>query len=545
MTPFRMIGLLGSHRFVLPALVTLGLTVTSTYVAQALLLSRIFGSVVSDGAVRWSIVGPAMAGLAAALLIRPALVLARELASTALMTAVKTDLRSRLIGDVVEERAADVRGRLGRDHALVVDGVENLDPYLGKYLPQVAMVVIACTGIGIAMVVIDPVVGAIALAAVLVLPLAPRAWDRILARKGADHWEAYEGLHAEFLDSMTGMTTLVLHGAEARRQRELQERSASLLSATMGQLKVSLIESGLSAFALVAVPALVLAAAWGRREHLSATAVFALILLSVELVRPLRDLATHWHAGYAGTYAGREILAVLQPHEHDREVDGLDQDQDGLSLSGATFTYPGADRPVLHSVTATWGRGLHVISGASGSGKSSMAAILAGLAEPEQGVVRLDGRALGREARRGEVALVAQDPVLFAGTVGDNIALARPATGQPRPIDEVAAVVGIGSDDPELTLDTVVGERGGLLSGGQRQRVALARALRLDRRVLILDEADSALDRRSEEAILARLATDQSDRIVLMVTHRPRPTGDAVSTTVLDAGQIARPVVTR
>lgn len=456
MTHLRLSRLLGRDRRVLAVLVALGLGVAATYVVQALVLSQVFGVVLGPRGWHEDLL-PWVGALAAVLVARPVLVFVRELASTALMGRVKSRLRDDLLGHLVEQGAADVRGRTGSDHALVVDGVENLDPYLSRYLPQLVVVAVMCSAVGAVMVVIDPVVGLASLAAVLVVPLLPRLWDRALARRGADHWDAYQSLHTEFVDSMSGMTTLVLHGAAGRRQRQLEHRSESLLRATMRQLQLSLVESGLNAFALVAVPAAV----------------------------------------------------------------------------------PGSTAPVLVGVTAAWTPdGPHVVVGPSGSGKSTLAAVLAGLLEQDDGVVMLDGDVLGREDRRRAVSLVAQEPVLLAGTVAENIALAQPFGPSAPDVAAAAALAGIGSDDPSITLATEVGERGALLSGGQRQRVAIARALRQDRPVLVLDESASALDRRSEDRILERLVADRPDRVLLTVMHRSRDELSAISTTALRGGQV-------
>ncbi|WP_040158290.1 ATP-binding cassette domain-containing protein [Mobilicoccus massiliensis] len=563
---FRLLGSRPRAIVVTATLAAIGVLLGATFVAQALLMAQVFGGIVGawgrDPADLGARVAPWLAGLLAVLVARPTLVALRELAAARLMTRVKLTLRADLAEALVRRSAADVRGRTGADHALVVDGVENLDPYLSRYLPQQVTVLVTCLVVGAVLIAVDPLVGVVTVAAVLVLPLLPRLWDRALAARGADHWDAYGRMHAEFLDSMTGMTTLVLAGADARRQETLEGASRSLLDRTLGQLRLSLVESGLSAFALSAVPVVALAAALGR--GLAPTVVFALVMLSTELVRPLRDLANHWHAGYAGTYSGRQILDVLDaasPHgcwtPGAARLDTLSRPPracariDGVGL---TLTYPGGDAAALSEVDLRLTSGMNAVVGISGSGKSTLAAILSGLLVPQEGTVLVDGAPVSAADLLSLVATVPQDPALFAGTVADNIALgdassdsqAHLASGDVSADDAAgdddvsvcARLAGIGTDDPTFDLHTQAGERGGLLSGGQRQRVAIARALRQDRPVLVLDEATSALDLRSEAALVARLATHRSDRIVLVVTHRLGSLGGSDRVHVLADGRL-------
>lgn len=555
--------LLGDRRHgaaVLGILGALGVLVGATFVAQALILARVFGLVVGgDLTDPVGQLAPWAVGLLAVLVARPALVAGRELLAAALMTRVKLTLRADLAETLVRTAAADVRGRSGGDHALVVDGVENLDAYLSKYLPQQLTVAVTCTIVGAILLVVDPWVGLLTVAAAVALPLLPRLWDRALARRGADHWEAYGQMHGDFLDSMNGMTTLVLAGADARRQRLLEQSSGALLARTLRQLQLSLVESGLTAFALSAIPVVALAGSLGR--GLAPTTVFTLVMLSVELVRPLRELSTHWHAGYAGTFSGRQILEVLDraaPQGRWRPgagrlaaADGVEgtaaagPDPSGpatvrsLSVRDLDLTYPGAEAPSLADVALRLGPGVSAIVGASGSGKSTLAAVLAGLLSPDRGQVLLDSRPARPVDLLRSVALVPQDPVLFTGTVADNIALAgagRPPGGPS--IDEAAEVAGIGTDDPGLGLATVVGERGGLISGGQRQRVAIARALYQGRSVLILDEATSALDLASEGALTARIGARLPEAVVVLVTHRLGSLPPTCPVIVLEGGRV-------
>lgn len=561
MVHVRLSRLLGARRWVLAPLVAVGVAVAATWVAQALITSRVFAAVVPGtgrAPAPLADLTPLLAALAALLVARPLLVLTRQLLAQHLMTRTKQDLRAAVTGGFLRRAAADPgTGRTGRDHAVVVDGIENLDPYLSGYLPQLLVTAVVVTGVGSAMVVLDPVVGLAAVAATAVLPLLPRAWERVLAARGADHWDAYQHLHAEFVDSMQGMTTLVTLNAERSRARELAAASARLLDRTLHQLRVSLVESGLSTFALAAVPVVTLGVVVARRDRLGTVAVFALVLLAVELVRPLRDLASQWHAGYLGTYSGAQVATVL---EADRARAATTAPADPLPttppdasapvvLRGVTARYPGAEHDALADVDVVLHAGLTAVVGATGSGKSTLAGVLSGLLVPTAGQVLLRGVPADADTLLGRVSLVPQDPVLFAGTVAADVALGLPDAVHPAPatrstrhaapdVPTAVALVGIGTQDPTLGLHTPVGERGALVSGGQRQRVAVARALVQGRDVLVLDEATSALDAASEAALVDAVVDADPTRPVVAVTHRVDVALRAAHVVVVDAGRV-------
>lgn len=166
------------------------------------------------------------------------------------------------------------------------------------------------------------------------------------------------------------------------------------------------------------------------------------------------------------------------------------------------------------------------ISGASGAGKTTFCDLLAGLFPPQAGVIRigehpLDGRILA--AWRGRLAYVAQDPFLFHETVRWNLSWSLGQTLSDAAMWEALAVVGADELVRNMAqgLDTLVGERGTLVSGGERQRLALASAILRQPKLLVLDEATSAIDIASERAILAHLLALHPKPTIIMVAHRP------------------------
>jgi ATP-binding cassette subfamily B protein len=196
--------------------------------------------------------------------------------------------------------------------------------------------------------------------------------------------------------------------------------------------------------------------------------------------------------------------------------------------------------PVLDGVSFSVEPGRTVaVVGATGSGKSTLLLLVAGLLEPDSGAIRLDGRdlqELGVEELRTEVATAFQEAFLFADTVAENVLLGWPAEHLD-PALELAGAHGF-VEALDGAHDAVIGERGTTLSGGQRQRLALARALVRRPRLLLLDDATSAVDPTTEARILAALRGELAGTTTLVVANRPATIALADEVLFLEAGRV-------
>jgi ATP-binding cassette subfamily B protein len=229
-----------------------------------------------------------------------------------------------------------------------------------------------------------------------------------------------------------------------------------------------------------------------------------------------------------------------------------------IEFRNLTFSY--GETRVLQHVSARIAAGQTVaIVGPTGSGKSTLISLLARLHDPPPGTVFLDGvdvRLIPLARLRGAIGFVPQEPFLFSDTIADNVAFGLDATSRAaaaaaaggleqtderrRRIESAAAVARLDKDlvDFPHGYDTVVGERGITLSGGQKQRTALARAIVVDPKVLILDDALSAVDTYTEEEILTRLRSVMRQRTSIIVSHRISTVRNADQIFVLNEGRI-------
>jgi ATP-binding cassette, subfamily B, multidrug efflux pump len=215
-----------------------------------------------------------------------------------------------------------------------------------------------------------------------------------------------------------------------------------------------------------------------------------------------------------------------------------------LEIRHLTFAYNG--RAVLDDVTLEVAAGQTMaLVGPTGSGKSTLLSLLPRLHQPPPGTVFIDGvdvREIPLAILRAAIGYVPQEAFLFSDSVAENVAFGSRLQGDAgvEALRQAAAIARLDKDVAAFPdgFQTMVGERGITLSGGQKQRVALARALVTDPRILILDDALSAVDTYTEEEILTRLREVMGSRTSLIVSHRVSTVRDADQILVLDQGRI-------
>jgi len=259
-------------------------------------------------------------------------------------------------------------------------------------------------------------------------------------------------------------------------------------------------------------------------------------------IQALSQLYTTYQAGMAALDKIFDLLAEEPDLADAEDAVELPRVRGRISFEGVDFSYGGP--PVLEDITLDVPPGQTVaLVGATGAGKSTVAKLVARFHDPTAGRITIDGydlRAVTEQSLRSQLGVVPQEGYLFSGTIRDNIGFGRPDATEDE-IDAAVAAVGATEFIERLPdgLDTEVGERGGHLSAGERQMVAFARAAAADPRVLILDEATSNVDVRTEARIERGLRRLLAGRTAIVIAHRLSTIRDAGRIVVLEHGRIA------
>ncbi|KOY58969.1 thiol reductant ABC exporter subunit CydD [Streptomyces sp. XY332] len=525
----RLLRYARSTRLFLAAVVALGLAGAGLVVGQAMLIAEIVVGAFEQGLDGEALRTPLLL-LAAVALGRGLLAWLTELAAHRASAAVKSQLRGRLL-----DRAADLGPgwlsgqQTGSLVALATRGVDALDDYFSRYLPQLGLAVVVPVAVLARIVTEDWVSAAIIVVTLPLIPLFMVLIGMATQSRMDRQWRLLSRLSGHFLDVVAGLPTLKVFGRAKAQAESIRKITDEYRQATVRTLRIAFLSSfALELLATLSV-ALVAVTIGMRLVHgdLDLYTGLVILILAPEAYLPLRQVGAQYHAAAEGLAAAEEIFEVLQTPVASRggavpvPAAGLRIEMDGVAVR---YEGRGEDSPGPVSLAVGPGECV-ALTGPSGAGKSTLLQVLLGFVTPTAGRVRIAGvdlASLSLEEWRERIAWVPQRPHLFAGTIAQNVRLARPDASA----DAVAeALKDAGAWEFVAALprgvDTELGEGGVGLSAGQRQRLALARAFLADRPVLLLDEPTAALDGETEAAVVDAVRRLAVGRTVLLVVHRP------------------------
>ncbi|UKY51501.1 thiol reductant ABC exporter subunit CydD [Streptomyces inhibens] len=534
----RLLRYAHATRGFLVAVVLLGLAGAGLVVGQAMLIAEIVVGAFQHDLDLGALTTP-LALLAAVSVGRGLVSWLTELAAHRAGAAVKSELRMRLI-----ERAArlgpahrpatapdgashDGELRTGELTTLATRGIDALDDYFARYLPQLGLAVVVPLAV-LARIVTGDWISALTI--VLTLPLIPLFMVLIgwATQSRMDRqWRLLARLSGHFLDVVEGLPTLKVFGRAKAQAAAIRTITSEYRRATLRTLRIAFLSSfALELLATISV-ALVAVGIGMRLVHgeLDLYTGLMVLVLAPEAYLPLRQVGAQYHAAAEGLSAAEEIFAVL---ETPLPVPGTAPAPEGtaLAVEGLVVRHPGRTADSLPAISFEARPGETVaLVGPSGAGKSTLLSVLLGFTAPSRGRALVDGQdiaSLSPESWRQRIAWVPQHPHLFAGSIAENVRLARPDA------DDAAVRTALADAGALDFIDalpdgmaTRLGESGAGLSAGQRQRLALARAFLADRPILLLDEPTANLDGETEEAIVAAVRRLAVGRTVLLVVHRP------------------------
>jgi ATP-binding cassette subfamily C protein CydCD len=516
-------------RVCLAGIVVVTVAIAGLVIVQAQLLATAITGAFGSGLDLAALTGT-LAALAAVVAGRAALAWSLEALSFRASAGVKSQLRRDLMRRSVERgpRWLATR-RAGELTTLATVGVDALDGYFAKYLPQVVLAVVIPLAVVARVLAADPLSAAIIIVTLPLVPVFMGLVGATTAERTRRRWRELARLSHHFLDVVAGLTTLRVFGRAQAQAKSVSEVTGAYRRATLATLRLAFLSALVLELLATYSVALVAVAIGLRLEdgHLGLRTGLLVLILAPEAYLPLRQLAVHYHASADGLAAAADVFEVLDapPGPPARAGRAGPARVRAVRLEDVGVRHPGRGQPAPDGAAFRFAAGEVVaLAGPSGSGKSTLIEVLLGFIPPDTGRVVIeeisgerDLSQLDPRAWRAQVAWVPQDPVLQHGTVESNIRLGQPAA--PRTAVERAA--GRAALD-EVELSRPVGEGGSGLSAGQRRRVAVARALLTRRPVLLLDEPTAGLDAAAEAQVLASVrALAANGALVLMVAHRP------------------------
>ena len=529
--------------------VALGLAAAVLVLLQATLLARIVAQAFAGASFRdvsrdLVLLGLAFAG-------RGALAWGFEVAGRRAASSVLSELRLALVRRRLRDQPLALDGvEAGEVAASAVQGVEGLEAYFARYLPQIVLASVVPLAVIAWVATLDLASAGVML---LTLPLVPVfMWliGRYTEERTRERWQALRLLSGHFLDVVRGLPTLQAFNRSRAQARVLAEVGERYRRTTMGTLRVGFLSGSVLELAATLGVALVAVTVGVRLAggSLGLQAGLTVLVLAPELYLPLRQLAAQFHTSADGLAVAERMLALLEAPPAVAAGGRLvppNPREAPVRFEAVSFAYSSRPGLVLDEFDLQLQPGETVaLVGPSGAGKTTVASLLLRFAEPSSGRVTVGGIDLAdcrAELWRRLIAWVPQRPTLFRGTVVENIRLGDEGASD-RAVRDAAMLAGADRFIQSLPsgYETLVGDGGRALSAGERRRIALARAFVRNAPLVILDEPTADLDRRSADVVAEAVERLRAGRTVLLIAHRPELVEHADRVVSLGDGTVVR-----
>ena len=423
------------------------------------------------------------------------------------------------------------------------EGVEQLETYFGKYLPQLFYSLIAPLTLFIILSRVSLKASVILLICVPLIPISIVAVQKIAKKLLNKYWSIYTGLGDSFLENLQGLTTLKIYQADQQKADEMDVESQNFRRITMKVLTMQLNSTSVMDIVAYGGAAVGMAVAVSEflKGNISVAGTLCIVLLASEFFLPLRLLGSFFHIAMNGMAASDKIFKILDLPEPEAGDRMLPEGTLDISLKDVHFGYE-KEREILKGISLELSSGSFVsLVGESGCGKSTIAGILSGKNREYSGEIQIGEIPLSDVNETDlmkKMVLVRHNSYLFKGTVEENLRMAKPDASEAQMKAVLEKVNLLGFLETQEGLQTKLLEKAGNLSGGQCQRLVIARALLADGAVYIFDEATSNIDVESEELIMKVIHEIARTKTVLLISHRLANVVDSDQIYFLKNGEI-------
>jgi thiol reductant ABC exporter CydD subunit len=454
-----------------------------------------------------------------------------EVAGRRAASTVLSELRLELVERRLRNQPLALDGaEAGEIAATAVQGVEGLEAYFARYLPQVVLAIVVPVAVLGLVVAIDPISAALMFITLPLVPVFMWLIGRQTEERTRERWLALRLLSTHFLDVVRGLPTLRAFN-RGRAQADVLDRIGERYRrTTIGTLRVAFLSGAVLELAATLGVALVAVTAGVRLVDggLGLQVALTVLVLAPELYLPVRQLAAQFHASADGIAVAERMMELLDepPAAHSGKLVAPSPLDAPIRFEAVSFAYPSRPGIVLDGLDLELYRDETVaLVGPSGSGKTTVASLLLRFVDPVHGRISVGGLDLAHcraDLWHEQLAWVPQQPTIFRGTIADNIRLGDPGATV-RSVRDAAVLAGADRFVQALPFgyETLVGDGGRPLSAGESRRIALARAFVRNASLVILDEPTADLDRTSAGVVAEAVERLRSGRMVLLIAHRP------------------------
>ena len=424
-----------------------------------------------------------------------------------------------------------------------VEGVDQLELYFGKYLPQFFFAMLAPITLFAVLVFVSWKASVVLLICVPLIPLSIVAVQKIAKRLLSKYWGVYTNLGDTFLENIQGLTTLKVYQADERKNVEMNEKAEEFRRITMKVLTMQL--NSVSVMDIVAYAGsavgVVIAIIQVKNGTITLPQAFLIIMLAADFFLPLRLLGSFFHVAMNGMAASDKLFKLLdtKEDEHGAEIpENLDGD---IEIKDLSFSYDN-EKTVLNDISETFKKHeLISIVGESGCGKSTLASLFCGTTKGYIGSITIGGveiKDIDEKTLMNNITAVNFNSYIFAGTVRENMLIADKSTSDEKMIEALKMVNLWSFLSEQDGLDTKLNQQGNNFSGGQRQRLAIARALLHNTPIYVFDEVTSNIDAESENDIMTVIHNMAKIKTVILISHRLENVVGSDKILLLDKGKI-------